>query len=77
MASTLLHLDYFIGGSFNDSVMDWRWINGSLIEPSFLMNYPVYGGTGLCLSWSDVHYLYEYPCDITFPSICEIPFPPP
>nr|XP_022286667.1 C-type mannose receptor 2-like [Crassostrea virginica] len=77
MASTLLYFDYFIGGIFNDSVMDWKWINGSFIEPSYLMNYPVGGGTGMCLLWSDIYYIDEYPCDITFPSICEIPFPSP
>lgn len=65
--------DYFIGGSFNDAAVDWKWVNGSIIDPNYLMNYPVSGGSGMCLIWSDILYLYDYPCTGTLPAICDIP----
>lgn len=69
----MMYFDYFIGGSFDDIVVDWKWVNGSIIDPNYLTNYPVSGGPGACLIWSDIHYLYDYPCSVTIPAICDIP----
>eukprot|EP00105_Crassostrea_gigas_P003546 XP_011416434.1 PREDICTED: C-type mannose receptor 2 isoform X2 [Crassostrea gigas] len=76
MSAQIMYFEYFIGGSFNDIVLDWKWINGSIIDPNYLMNYPVSGGPGACLIWSDIHYLYDYPCSISIPAICDIPMVP-
>lgn len=73
MSAQMMYFEYFIGGSFDDIVVDWKWVNGSIIDPNYLMNYPVSGGPGACLIWSDIHYLYDYPCSITIPAICDIP----
>uniref|UniRef100_K1Q9I2 Uncharacterized protein n=1 Tax=Magallana gigas TaxID=29159 RepID=K1Q9I2_MAGGI len=73
MSAQIMYFEYFIGGSFDDIVVDWKWVNGSIIDPNYLMNYPVSGGPGACLIWSDIHYLYDYPCSITIPAICDIP----
>lgn len=67
-----MYFEYFIGGSFDDMVLDWKWVNGSIINSNYLMNYPVSGGPGACLIWSELHYLYDYPCSITIPAICDI-----
>ncbi|XP_065927837.1 C-type mannose receptor 2 [Magallana gigas] len=73
MSAQMMYFDYFIGGSFDDIVVDWKWVNGSIIDPNYLTNYPVSGGPGACLIWSDIHYLYDYPCSVTIPAICDIP----
>lgn len=73
MSAAMMYYDYFIGGSFNDAAVDWKWVNGSIIDPNYLMNYPVSGGSGMCLIWSDILYLYDYPCTGTLPAICDIP----
>ncbi|XP_052710660.1 lymphocyte antigen 75-like [Crassostrea angulata] len=73
MSAQIMYFEYFIGGSFDDMVLDWKWVNGSIIDPNYLMNYPVSGGPGACLIWSDIYYLYDYPCSITIPAICDIP----
>lgn len=72
-SAQIMYFEYFIGGSFDDMVLDWKWVNGSIIDPNYLMNYPVAGGPGACLIWSDIHYLYDYPCSISIPAICDIP----
>lgn len=68
-----MYYDYFIGGFFNDLAVDWKWVNGSIIDPNYLMNYPVGGGPDMCLIWSDIFYLHDYPCTATRPAICDIP----
>lgn len=73
MSAQIMYFEYFIGGSFDGVVVDWKWVNGSIIDPNFLMNYPVAGGPGACLIWSDIHYLYDYPCSVSIPAICDIP----
>lgn len=73
MSALMLYWRYYIGGYFDDVIYDWKWINGSVIDPNHLMNYPVAGIPGVCLLWTDIDYLYDYPCDMIFPSICEIP----
>lgn len=64
---------YFIGASFNDTFMTWKWINGSVVDQSFLSNYAVDDFTDTCLAWDYLPNLSEFPCSLKLPYLCEIP----
>lgn len=68
----MMYFDYFIGGLFDDIVVDWKWVNGLIIDLNYLMNYFVFGGLGVCFIWSDIYYLYDYFCLVIIFVICDI-----
>lgn len=67
-----MYYDYFIGGFFNDVVVDWKWVNGFIIDFNYLMNYFMGGGLDMCLIWSDIFYFYDYFCMVICFVICDI-----
>ncbi|XP_078331871.1 uncharacterized protein LOC111103772 [Crassostrea virginica] len=72
-AGFLMNYQYFIGGSFNDIITDWTWVDGLIIDPIFLMTYLISGGSGFCLAWDDATVLNQLSCSLSKPFVCEIP----
>ena len=68
-----MNYQYFIGGSFNDIITDWTWVDGLIIDPIFLMTYVISGGSGYCLAWDEATILTQVLCSLSLPFVCEIP----
>lgn len=66
-------LPYYIGASFNNTLMAWKWINGFSVDPFFLSMYSVPNVTDTCLTWNHLDTLQEFPCILKHPYLCEIP----
>lgn len=72
-AGLLLNYQYYIGASYDAYLRDWKWVDGLIVDPVFLMNYLVTGGTGHCLVWDETYGLSDVPCSTTMSFICEVP----
>lgn len=72
-AGLLLNYQYYIGASYDAYLSDWKWVDGLIVDPVFLMNYLVTGGSGNCLVWDDTYGLSDVPCSTTMSFICEVP----
>lgn len=72
----MLYYQYYIGSSYDAYLSDWRWVDGLIVDPVYLMNYLVTGGSGNCMVWDDTYGLSDVPCSTTLPFICEVPVSP-
>lgn len=64
---------YYIGASFDNTLMAWKWINGFSMDSFFLSMYSVPNVTDTCLTWNHLDTLQEFPCILKHPYLCEIP----
>ena len=69
----LLSGEYFIGGQYDDLALDYKWVDNSLVDSGFIINYPVTRTAGECLLWNELDMLRSLPCHYSLPVICEVP----